>query len=82
MSGLIQIALTSLGHGLLFAVAVGFATLCGKLVGSSIANALEIHESIPTAFVFFTLLGFAGSLYQRAFGPRSGKTIAYPYIWS
>ena len=80
MSGLVWFALTSLWHGLLFAVAVGSAALCGKLAGPPIASTLEVHESIPTAVIFFTLLALAGWLYHR-FGPRSVKTIAYPYIW-
>ena len=80
MPGLIHFVLTSLWHGLLFAVAVLVAALAGKIGGAPIAEILQIHESIPTAGIFFAVLAFGGWLYDR-FGPKDIRTIVYPYIW-
>jgi hypothetical protein len=80
MTGLLQFILTSLWHGFLFAVAVAIAALLGKVGGAPIAELLQIHESIPTAAIFFGVLGLGGWLYNR-FGPKNSRTIVYPYIW-
>lgn len=57
MSGLVRFILASLWHGFLFAVAVHVAALAGKLSGPPIAESLQVHESIPTAAIFFGVLG-------------------------
>ena len=80
MSGLLHFIITSLWHGVLFTVALLIAVLGGKLAGPPIAEFLQVHESIPTAAIFFGVLGLAGWLYDR-FGPKNAKTIVYPYIW-
>jgi hypothetical protein len=80
MPGLIHFVLASLWHGLLFAIAVLVAALAGKAGGAPIAEILQIHESIPTAGIFFGVLGLGGWLYSR-FGPKGIRTIVYPYIW-
>jgi hypothetical protein len=80
MPGLIHLVLTSLWYGLLFAVAVLVAGLAAKMGGAPIAELLQIHESIPTAGIFFAALGLGGWLYDR-FSPGDIRTIVYPYIW-
>jgi hypothetical protein len=80
MLGLIHVILTSFWHGLLLAVAVLIAALAGKAGGPPIAELLQIHETIPTAGIFFAVLGLGGWLYDR-FGPRGIRTIVYPYMW-
>lgn len=80
MTGLLKFILTSLWHSFLLAVAVGIAALLGKAGGAPIAELLKIHESIPTAAIFFGVLGLGGWLYNR-FGPKNNQTIVYPYIW-
>ena len=80
MTGLLTFILTSLWHGFLLAFAVGIAALLGKAGGATIAVLLQIHESIPTAAIFFGVLGFGGWLYNRI-GPKNNRTIEYPYIW-
>jgi hypothetical protein len=77
MSGLLQFILSSLWHGLLFVVAVLVAALGAKLAGPPITEYLQVHESIPTAVVFFGVLGLGGWLYNR-FGPKNGTTIIDP----
>ena len=80
MSSLFHFVFASLWHSILFAVAVLVAALTGKLGGPPVAEYLRIHESIPTAVIFFAVLGLGGWLYGR-FGPKNGRTIIYPQIW-
>ena len=80
MSGLLRFVLTSLWHGLLFTIAVLVAALLGKLGGAPVAAYLQIHESIPTAAIFFGVLGAGGWLYER-FGPKDDRTIVSQQIW-
>jgi hypothetical protein len=80
MPGFLQFILASLWHGLLFAAAVLVAALAGKASGPPIADYLQIHESIPTAAIFFATLGVGGWLFDR-FNPKRSRTIVYPYIW-
>jgi hypothetical protein len=79
MPGLIRFVLISLWYGLLSAVALLVAALVAKVGGAPTAELLQIHESIPTAAIFFAVLGLGGWLYDR-FRPRNIQ-IVNPDIW-
>jgi hypothetical protein len=77
MMGLRQLVLTSLFHGV--HCCHDHRRPARKGCRPPIAELLQIHESIPTAAIFFGILGLRGWLYNR-FGPKNNRTTAHPYI--